>query len=185
MAKVVVGMTMSLDGFVNDVNGSVESLYPDLAELSDTPLMQEAIAETGAVVMGRGAFEMGDPDAYVGNYEFQVPIFVVTQHVPAKPPKQDDKLTFTFVTDGLESAIAQAKAAAGDKVVQVVGGALTVQEVIRAGLFDELQIGIMPVILSKGLRLFEHLEAAPIVLEKIKMIETAMRTDLVLRARPA
>ena len=65
--------------------------------------------------MGKRAFAMGDPDSYVGNYEFQVPIFVLTHHVPQHTPKQDDKLTFTFVTDGIESAIRQAKQAAGDK----------------------------------------------------------------------
>lgn len=62
--------------------------------------------------MGRGSFEMANPDSYVGNYEFQVPIFVLTHHPPAVPPKQDDRLTFTFVTDGVHSAIEQAKAAA-------------------------------------------------------------------------
>ena len=61
---------------------------------------------------------MGDPDAYVGNYEFQVPIFELTHRPPVVPPKQDERLTFTFVTDGLASAIDQAKAAAGESVVQ-------------------------------------------------------------------
>lgn len=59
------------------------------------------ISETGAVLMGRRTFEFGDPNRYVGNYEFQVPIFVVTHHRPAVAPKQDERLTFTFVTDGL------------------------------------------------------------------------------------
>ena len=79
MVKVVVGMTMSLDGFVNDRQGSVELLYPDLEALRETQVMQEAMRDTGAVVMGRRAFEMAeDPDSFAGNYEFQVPIFVLT-----------------------------------------------------------------------------------------------------------
>lgn len=75
--------------------------------------MNAAIAETGAVLMGKKTFEMADdPDSYVGNYEFQVPILVLTHHPPRVAPKQDEHLTFTFVTDGVGSAIAQAKAAA-------------------------------------------------------------------------
>jgi dihydrofolate reductase len=83
--------------------------------------MNAAVEQAGAVVIGRRTFEMSDPDAYVGNYEFQVPIFVVTHHPPARTPKQDERLTFTFVSDGIESAISLARIAAGDKLVQVVG----------------------------------------------------------------
>ena len=93
MATVNAGMTMSLDGFVTDEHGSVSSLWPDLAELQGTGYMDAAVQETGAVVMGRRAFEMGDPDAFVGNYEFQVPIFVITHSPPAVAPKQDEHLT--------------------------------------------------------------------------------------------
>jgi dihydrofolate reductase len=179
MAKVIVGTTMSLDGFMNDRNGDVQRLYPDLEALGQTEMLQESIRNTGAVIMGRHAFEMGDPDWYVGNYEYQVPIFVVTHHAPEKPPRQDDKLTFTFVTDGVESAVRQAKAAAGDKVVTVIGGASVAQQILQAGLADELEIGIMPILLGAGLRFFEHLQAANIKLELIEVLETnEARTDL-------
>src|SRR5829696_9961469 len=114
MGRVIAGMTMSLDGFVADADGKVDRLYADLAELRRTPSMGTTIAATGAVLMGRRTFEMGDPDSYVGNYEFQVPIFVVTHHAPAVAPKQDEHLTFTFVTEGVERAIDQARAAAGE-----------------------------------------------------------------------
>jgi len=113
LAKVIVGMTISIDGFVADQNGNASRLYPDLAALRHTAYMKDAIEQTGAVLMGRRTFEMGNADSYVGNYEFQVPIFVLTHHPPSVAPKQDEHLTFTFVTDGLESAVAQAKAAAG------------------------------------------------------------------------
>jgi dihydrofolate reductase len=131
--------------------------------------------------MGRRAFEMGDPDSYVGNYEFQVPIFVLTHEPPLKAPKQDENLTFTFVTDGIESAIRQAKAAAGDKNVTVIGGASTGQQLIRAGLVDELEIDIMPVLLGEGLRLFEHIGSEPIELEKISVGEINSRTQFRFR----
>ncbi|MPZ90005.1 MAG: hypothetical protein GEU81_18555 [Nitriliruptorales bacterium] len=79
MARVIAGMTTSLDGFVADQRGSSDPLYPDLAALRGTPYMNAMISETGAVLMGRRTFEMADdPDWYVDDYEFQVPIFVVT-----------------------------------------------------------------------------------------------------------
>lgn len=122
MAKVIVGRTISLDGFVADQNGNAGRLYPDLAALRHTAFMKEVIEQTGAVLMGRRTFEMANPDSYVGNYEFQVPIFVLTHHPPRVAPKQDQHLTFTFVTDGVESAVSQARAAAPDKAVLLVGG---------------------------------------------------------------
>jgi len=181
MGKVIGGMTISLDGFVNDRNGDVSRLYPDLGALRETELLQESIKMTGAVVMGRGAYDMANGD-FTG-YEFQVPIFVVTHHIPDKAAKgENDKLKFHFVTDGLESAMKQAKAAAGDKNVTVVGGANTTQQCIKAGLLDELEIGIMPILLGEGLRLFEHLGTEPIELEKIRVIESpAGRTDIIFR----
>src|SRR5207249_3435023 len=83
--KVILGTTMSLDGFINDRNGSVQSLYPDLEELRKTEMLQESIRTTGAVVMGRHAYDMGEGD--FTDYEYQVPIFVLTHHVPEKVAK--------------------------------------------------------------------------------------------------
>jgi dihydrofolate reductase len=178
MAKVIVGMTISLDGFVADQSGSVSRLYPDLASLRDTPYMNAIVEETGAVLMGKRTFEMGDPDSYVGNYEFQVPIFVVTHEPPQVRPKQDEHLTFTFVTDGVESAVAQATTAAGDKAVQVVGGVNVTQQLLRAGLVDELRVDVMPVLLGAGLRFFENTSLERVPLEKIGVQEVGARTSL-------
>ncbi len=181
MGKVIAGMTMSLDGFVADADGNVDRLYADLADLRGTTYMTDTIAETGAVIMGRKTFEMGDPDSYVGNYEFQVPIFVLTHHPPRIPPKQDDRLTFTFVGDGVASAVAQATAAAGDKVVQVVGGVNVIQQLLQAGLVDELHIDVMPLFLDDGLRLFEHAALDRIDLESIGVETVGQRTGLRFR----
>jgi dihydrofolate reductase len=181
VGKVIAGMTMSLDGFVADAGGNVDRLYADLADLQGTPYMTATIAETGAVIMGRKTFEMGDPDSYVGAYEFQVPIFVLTHHPPRTPPKQDDRLTFTFVGDGVASAVAQAKAAAGDKVVQVVGGANVIQQLLQARLVDELHIDVMPLFLGDGLRLFEHAALNRIDLETIGVETVGQRTGLRFR----
>lgn len=175
-------MTTSLDGFVADQSGSPERLYSDLAALRGTAYMNATIEQTGAVLMGRRTFEMGDPDSYVGAYEFQVPIFVLTHHPPPVPPKQDEHLTFTFVTDGVESAVDQASAAAGDKAVQAVGGVSVVQQLLRAGLVDELHWDVMPVLLGAGLRFFaEHGES--LQLEKIGVQEVGARTSLRFRVK--
>jgi dihydrofolate reductase len=115
MAKVILGMTMSLDGFINDRRGSVEALYSDLEAWRVTEPGRGSILNTGAVVMGRNSYDMAeDPDWFAGNYEYQVPFFVLTHRVPEGKPKEIAQLTFTFVTDGLESAVRTAKEAAGD-----------------------------------------------------------------------
>jgi dihydrofolate reductase len=176
--KVIVGMTMSLDGYVADEHGSIARLYPDLADLQGGAYMEAMVEETGAVLMGRRTFQMADPDSYVGNYEFQVPIFVLTSQPPSPPPKQDDRLSFTFVTDGLESAVAQATSAAGDKAVTVVGGPAVVTELLRAGLADELRVDVMPVLLGSGLRLFGRPGLGSVELEKINVQEIGARTAL-------
>ena len=184
MAKVIAGMTTSLDGFVADASGGVDRLYPDLAALQGTAYMNAAIAATGAVLMGKRTFEMAeDPDSYVGTYEFQVPIFVLTHHPPRVAPKQDEHLTFTFVTDGVDSAVAQATAAAGKKAVQVVGGASVIQQLLQAGLVDELHIDVMPVLLGAGLRLFDDKAFEGIELEKIDLQETGPRTTMRFRVK--
>jgi len=176
-------MTISLDGFVADETGSVSRLYTDLAALQGTPYMEALIEATGAVLMGKRAFEMGDPDSYVGNYEFQVPIFVLTRHRPSIAPKQDQRLTFTFVTDDVESAAAQAMAAAGDKVVQVIGGASVIQQLLRARLVDELHLDVVPVLLGAGLRFFENGGLGRPALEKIDVQEIGARTSLRFRVK--
>jgi dihydrofolate reductase len=183
MARVIVGMTTSLDGFVADESGSASRLYPDLTALRGAAYMNEAIEETGAVLMGKRTFEMGDPDSYVGNYEYQVPIFVLTHEPPDVAPKQDEHLTFTFVTDGVEAAVAQATAAAGDKAVQVVGGPALVRQLFLAGLVDELHVDVMPVLLGSGLRYLEDPRLERIQIEKIGVQEVGARTSLSFRVR--
>jgi dihydrofolate reductase len=131
--------------------------------------------------MGRRTFEMaGDSDSYADTYEYQVPIFVLTHQAPERHPRENAHLKFTFVTDGIESGVRQAKAAAGDKDVTVVGGASTIQGLLRAGLVDELSIDIMPVLPGSGLRLFEQI-GKEIMLEKIDVSEIGARTCLRFR----
>lgn len=171
MSKVIAGMTISVDGFVNDQMGSLTPLYSDFADLQQSEPMQEAIRDTGAVVMGRKTFALAEePDSYADDYEFQAPIFVLTHHIPEKHPKQNERLSFTFVTAGVESAIAQAKAAAGSKDVTVIGGPSTIRQCLQAGLVDELEIDVMPILLGGGLRLFEDMGLDPMQLERVRVV---------------
>ena len=180
MGNVIVGATMSLDWFMNDRYGDVSRLYTDFEALRKTEMLQEEIRTTGAVVMGRHAYDMAEGD--LTGYEYQVPIFVLTHHIPEQVIKGvNERLTVTFVTDGIESAIVKAKAAAGDKHVMVVGGANTAQQCLRAGLVDEIHIGIVPVLLGEGLRFFEPFVGEQMELERTRVFESPTRTDLWFR----
>ncbi len=171
MGKVIVGARISLDGYVNDPSGNVDPLYPDMATLRDTESIRQAIENTGAVVMGRKSFDMAEgPDDWT-NYEFQVPIFVVTHHPPKTNPTETEKLKFTFVTSGIESAVRQAKGAAGDKDVAVVSAASVANQCLVAGLADEVQVDIMPIFLGGGLRPFEEPGLNQVKLERTKVME--------------
>jgi dihydrofolate reductase len=177
MATVHTGMTMSLDGFVADRRGSGARLS-DPAASNGSAYMDALIRETGAVILGRRTFAMAeDPDWYVGNYEFQVPIFVVTHTPPATLPAQDEYLTFTFVTDGIASAIAQARAAAGDRAVKVIGASV-VRQAVRARLADELHVQIAPVLLGAGLPLFGDPDLDGVALRRLGVREVGPHTEL-------
>lgn len=182
MAKVIIGATLSLDGFMSDRDGDVGRLYPDFEALRQTAMLREEIRATGAVVMGRRSFEMANGD--LTGYEYQVPIFVLTHRVPEQPVKGlNERMTLTFVTAGIESAIEQAKAAAGDRQVTVVGGAQTARQCLRAGLVDELHIGIVPVLLGAGLRFFAPEDEGLVTLEPLRVLESPVRTDLWFHCR--
>ena len=183
MGKIIAGMTMSLDGFINDRNGDAQSLSPDFEELLEAPSFKEMTKNTGAVIMGRHTYEMADPFLWINDdYEFQVPLFILTHTPPEKFPKGNDKLTLTFVTDGVESAISQASKAAGDKMVQIIGGADTIQQCLSSGLCDELVVDVMPILLGEGLRLFENIDTDKIKLERAKVEAiTSARTSITFK----
>ena len=175
MGKVYFGMIQSLDGFVADSNGELKKLFASYVPHEGIPAAME---NTGAVVMGRNTFEMAeDTDAYADNYEFQVPLFILTHNSPARHPKENEQLTITFVEDGIEQAISLAKAAANGKDVLVLG-ASTGQQLLAAGLADELQIAIAPILLGRGIRLFEGLENQEIHLEKLHTFETEQQVEI-------
>jgi dihydrofolate reductase len=139
-------------------------------------LLREAHTKMGAFVTGRRTFDISN--GWGGNPPLGVPTFVVTHSVPQEWVYEGSP--FTFVTDGLESAVEQARAVAGDKNV-AVGAASIVQQCIRAGLLDEIHIDLVPVLLGDGIRLFDHLGTGPIELESTEVIEGAGVTHLTCR----
>lgn len=182
MTRVIAGQTVSLDGYFEDADGSASVLYTDLDDLRDSTYMKKYQAETGAVLMGRRTFDMaGDPDFYADGYEFQVPIVVLTHRAPEREPRRNDRLFFTFVTDGVEAAVARAVDLAGDRAVTVVGGADLNRQLLAAGLADELHIDVMPVLLGGGRRLFDGVPPDSARLEKLGVDEAGARTTLRFR----
>jgi dihydrofolate reductase len=154
---------------------------------ADSEVVEETLRTTGAVVMGRRMFSGGegpwqdDPNAdgwWGDDPPFRVPVFVLTQHARETAIKQGGT-SFTFVTDGIKSALDQARAAAGTKDVLVAGGASVVQQYLEAGLLDELQIHLAPVLLGEGVRLFDRL--APAELEATRVIASPAVTHLTFR----
>jgi dihydrofolate reductase len=145
-----------------------------------SPLSAEFLRETrrttGALVTGRRTFDL--TNGWGGRHPLDVPVFVVTHTGPQEWVSEGSP--FTFVTDGLESAIEQAKAVAGDKDVGVVGASL-MQQCIRAGLLDQIHVDLVPVLLGDGVRLFDHLGTEPIELESTRMLEGAGVTPLTFR----
>lgn len=178
MAKVIAGATVSLDGYVQDVDGAYGALYSDYDELVSSGYMRRLQDETGAVLMGRRTFDLAeDPDGYADGYEFQVPIFVVTHTPPAVAPRRNERLWITFVTDGVEAAVGQAVEAAGERDVTFIGGADVFRQLLAAGLVDELDIDVMPVLFGGGVRLFDVVGPRA-NLEKVSVEEVGVRTCL-------
>jgi dihydrofolate reductase len=153
----------------------------------DDDLVREQLAQPGAVLMGRRMFSGGegawedDPmnEGWWGDTPpFRMPVFVLTHHERETLAMQGGT-SFTFVTDGVESAFAQARAAAGGKDVAVAGGASVVQQCLRAGLLDELQVHVAPVLLGDGVRLFGGGEQAS--LEVMRVVDSPAVTHVKYR----
>ena len=181
MSKVTVNISMSLDGFITGPNEGVENPLGNGGERlhdwmfdaktdADAEVVAEVYASTGAILMGRRMFDegvepWGDPPP------FGMPVFVLT-HEAREPQPMQGGTTYTFVTDGIEAGLDRARAAAGGKNVGIWGGANIVRQYLKAGLVDEMQIHVAPVLLGGGVRLFEDLGPDPIELKKTRCIET-------------
>ncbi|MFL5946668.1 MAG: dihydrofolate reductase family protein [Gaiellaceae bacterium] len=192
MTKVIAFMSMSLDGYVADANDGVDEVFdwyfsgdvevptpstasgmtfhvsaPSAAHLTDL------MAEVGAMLTGRRTFERAD--GWGGQHPWDVPAFVATHKVPDGWPRAGS--TVQFVTDGIESAVARAMSAAEPKSV-LVHGAQTIQQCLDAGLLDEIHIDLAAVLLGAGVRLFDHVANAPVVLGNPAVVAGAGVTHL-------
>jgi dihydrofolate reductase len=133
-------------------------------------------ATSGAVITSRKVYDGMEGWGESGFY--RMPVFVLT-HRPHDVVVREET-TFTFVTEGIESAIAQARAAAGDKKVHIMGGASVIQQALKAGLVDSLHLHVAPIILGAGTRLFDNL-TQPIELERTELVESQFATHLRFR----
>jgi dihydrofolate reductase len=212
VSKLRLDITMSLDGYVAGPNASLEdplgkggmrlhdwafaaASWREQHGLSggeanaDSDVIQESLDALGAVLMARRMFSGGegpwaeDPNAngwWGDDAPYEVPVFVLTHH--AREPLHLRGGSFTFVTDGIEAALAQASDVAGDKDVLVAGGASLAQQYLAAGLLDELQIHVVPLFLGDGVRLFDQIDPA-VDLELTRVIESPTVTHLRYRVK--
>jgi dihydrofolate reductase len=179
MAKVFADHSMSLDGFSAGLNVRMDRGMGDGGEalhewmFRDDGHRSEALEDlfgtTGAVVVGRHTFDLGEKP-WGDNPPFHRPVFVVTHRPRAMVTKQGGT-TYTFVTGGLEAAIAQARATAGDRDVVVLGGATIIQQCLRTGLLNELRLHLAHVLLGAGTSLFSGVDPATLVLERTRLID--------------
>jgi len=180
MGKVASAMSMSLDGFVTGPHDSRKNPLGEgglvlhdwlgpTATAADRAVLQEMVDGVGAILMGRRSYDfcVGDGGWGDGGPAGQIPCFVLTHNPPAEAPA-----VFTFVTDGIESAVKQAKAVAGDNTVGI-HGATAAQQALAADLLDEIHVHLVPVLLGGGVRLFDLLGSGPITLTRTRVVEAA------------
>jgi dihydrofolate reductase len=189
MTPVICDMSASLDGYVTGPNDSRENPFGDGARMlhdwlsgaatqEDRAILQEMLDGTGAVVMGRTSFDKNEGDGGWGDGGplGDTPCFVVTHHKPARPHPP----VYTFVTDGVASAIEQARNAAGSGMAVTLHGATVMQQALPLGLVDEFRVHVVPVLLGGGTPLFGGLDSA-ITLERTRVLATPAATHLVFR----
>src|SRR3954453_9140279 len=147
----------------------------------DNDIVRETFDLTGASVMGKRMFDDGEA-AWPDEPPFHTPVFVVT-HEERDPWERPGRTTFHFVNDGIESALDQAREAAGDRDVRIAGGAATILEYVNAGLIDEFTIALSPLLVGSGIRLFEGVDAGRVALEPVPREPTQRVTHLTYAVR--
>jgi dihydrofolate reductase len=199
MPKVTAHMSMSIDGFVAGPQGGPKNPLGDdgdriqdwMFELSsfleaqggdggikdeDDAVLRERFDPSGAVVMGRRMFDEGE-DPWGEDPPFHAPVFVVT-HRDHEQLQREGGTTFNFVTGGLEEAVDRAREVAGDRNVNIAGGAQTVRDAIAADLLDELELHVVPLIFGKGVRLFDTLPRGPLGVKIDRVVPTGRATHV-------
>jgi dihydrofolate reductase len=177
VAGVLLDMAISQDGFVGvpgDADPGLYDWYFDPSEAS-RPVVDELVGTTGAIVLGRGAFGAGDDAEGWDETPYAVPHFVITHRPPERPP--DGQVEFVFVTEGVEAAVWRARAAAGDRYATIGGGADVARQCLAAGLVDELQLHVVPLLLGRGIPLFDGAGSA-FRLTKLRVVDAPNVTHL-------
>jgi dihydrofolate reductase len=196
--KVFFNVSMSLDGFIapaslGDLMGQqwmelqqwlfAQRFFRENLKLGkggeegrDNDILRETFERTGASVLGKRMFDAGE-QAWPQDAPFHTPVFVVT-HERRDPLERPGGTTFHFVNDGIESALEQARAAAGDRDVRIGGGGATILQYLNAGLVDEFSIALSPVLFGSGIRLFEGVDAARVALHPVRAEPTPRVTHL-------
>jgi dihydrofolate reductase len=181
MARLLYSVTMSLDGFIAGPGGDMSWLTP---HIGPNPKVDDLIGRIGALLVGHRTFggddpHRGDPEregkAFGGGWSG--PQFVLTHHAPADPVPG-----VTFVGD-LDSGVAAAKAAAGDKYVNVMGADIA-RQCLEAGVIDQIFVCVAPVLLGDGVRLFDHPGGAEVRLERLGLTEAPQATNLWMHVAP-
>ncbi len=179
MGKIVMDMSMSLDGFITATHDTPDQpLGEDGQQLHEwyfkdnaaayNKAIEEDLARVGAVIMGRRTYENNAPASWGGEGPLgSVPCFVLA-HADHVPPKEAVAPVFTFVSDGIASALAKAKEVAGDKDIHLMGANVQ-QQFLGAGLLDEIHVHVVPVLLCEGIRLFDHLGSKHIRLQQAQV----------------
>ncbi|MGM1018513.1 MAG: dihydrofolate reductase family protein [Actinomycetota bacterium] len=201
--KVFFSVSMSLDGYIAP-ESSEELMGRQWMELQrwvfpqrffrenlqlgkggeegrDNDILEEAYARTGASVMGKRMFDAGEK-MWPEEAPFHTPVFVVT-HEAREPWERPGGTVFHFVTDGIESALRQARDAAAGRDVRIAGGGATILQYVNAGLVDEFSIALSPVLFGAGVRLFEGVDASRVALESIRAEVTPLATHLTYAVR--
>jgi dihydrofolate reductase len=205
-STVFVDVGVSLDGYLagpnrgphNPMGGSSTRIHQWLFETAsfrehiglpggcatspDDAIVRAIFARAGAYVMGRNMFEEGEV-SWPENAPFHAPVFVLT-HTPRAPWPRPGGTTFHFVTDGMDSALAQARAAAGGKAVRISGGADTIRQYIRAGHVEEITLHIAPLLIGAGIRLLDGLSSEDLGLEQQDVTASPLVTHVRYRVLP-
>jgi dihydrofolate reductase len=182
MGKIIVSIAMSLDGFIAGANISPQSplgengmrlhdwIFGNKTD-ADAKVIEELMNGSGAVIVGRRTYDLGIDGGWGGSSPFPIPAIIISKTVPGKLVKG-----FAFI-NGIEMALKKAREIAGEKNIWIMGGANIVQQFIKAGLVDEIQINLAPVLLGKGTRLFEDNDQL-IDLERTRVVETPGATHI-------
>jgi dihydrofolate reductase len=183
MGKVMFGLSVSLDGFIAGKIDDVSEVFAWMGKAMEQfhEVVGDSFGEAGAVVMGHRSFDMiyGE-QGWIMPDGTPLPWPVVVMQSQARAPEKKGHTQFYFVTDGIESAIAKAREIAGEKNVGLHGGS-AVQQALKAGLLDEMHMGVAHVLLGEGVRLFDHIGSEPIHLEHLRTMETPGATHLSFR----